>query len=239
MEKEAVWIRIFEIKTRTFISHVSKMQCYTKKGLIIPDMMSHGGGIIKRQLNYALLLALAIAVCTLPLSGAVDNLSTVQSSSASQVTNIDSTNSASVAKPEVNAVYKKTYKKKYKKSYKKYKKSYRKYKKKYYYKKVYRNGKYRYVRATYYVTYKVSYRSTGSKGTGDCWTNSDILYNQLVKKGNKARIIQYATSMSSRHRSVQYYKDGKWVNYDYKGNGYAMRYWCTSNYVNGKVIKSS
>ncbi|MDD1763128.1 MAG: hypothetical protein LUQ70_00230 [Methanobacteriaceae archaeon] len=233
MEKEAVWIGICEIKTRTFISHVSKMQCYTNKGLIIPDMMSHGGGIIKRQLNKALLLALAIAVCTLPLSGAVDNLSTSQSSSASQVTNIDSTNSASVTKPEVNAVYK--YKKTYKK---KYKKSYKKYKKKYYYKKVYRNGKYRYVRATYTYRTTTSYRSTGSKGTGDCWTNSEILYNQMVKKGNRARIIQYATSMSSRHRSVQYYKNGKWVNYDYKGNGYAWRYYWTSNYVNGKVIKS-
>jgi hypothetical protein len=196
-------------------------------------MMSHGGGIIKRQLNYALLLALAIAVCTLPLSGAVDNLST-SSSSASQVKNIDSTNSASVAKPEVNAA-----------SYYWKKKTY--YVKKYKYKKKYRNGRYRYVRAAYYVkvtkyvkVYKSSYSSSsGSKGTGDCWTNSDILYNQLLKKGYKVRILQYPTSMSSRHRSVQYYSNGKWVNYDYKGNGYAMRYWCTSNYVNGKVIKTS
>jgi hypothetical protein len=191
-----------------------------------------------------LLLALAIAICTLPLSGAVDNQSLSQSTSISQVNSIDAASSASVAKPEVNAVYKykKTYKKKYKKYYKRYKKSYRKsYRKykKYYYKRVYRNGKYRYVRATYYVTYKVSYRSTGRKGTGDCWTNSEILYNQMLKKGYKVRIIQYATSMSSRHRSVQYSKDGKWVNYDYKGNGYAMRYYWTSNYVNGKVIKSS
>jgi hypothetical protein len=197
-------------------------------------MISHGGGIIKRQLNFALLLALAIAICTLPLSGAVDNLSTSQSSSASQVKNLDSTNSASVAKPEVNAA-----------SYYWKKKTY--YIKKYKYKKKYRNGRYRYVRAAYYVKvtkyvkvyYKSSYSSSsGSKGTGDCWTNSEILYNQLIKKGYRVRIIQYATSMSSRHRSVQYYSNGKWVNYNYKGNGYAMRYWYTSNYVNGKVIKS-
>ena len=198
-------------------------------------MMRHGGGIIKRQVNKALLFALAIVICTLPLSGAVDSLSTSQSTSVSQVTNIDSANSASVAKPEVNAA-----------SYYWKKKTY--YVKKYKYKKKYRNGRYRYVRAAYYVKvtkyvkvyYKSSYKSSkGSKGTGDCWTNSAILYNQLKKQGYKVRIIQYATSMSSRHRSVQYYSNGKWVNYNYKGNGYAMRYWYTSNYVNGKVIKTS
>jgi len=198
-------------------------------------MMRHGGGIIKRQVNKALLFALAIVICTLPLSGAVDSLSTSQSTSVSQVTNIDSANSASVAKPEVNAA-----------SYYWKKKTY--YVKKYKYKKKYRNGRYRYVRAAYYVKvtkyvkvyYKSSYKSSkGSKGTGDRWTNSAILYNQLIKLGYKVRIIQFATSMSSRHRSVQYYKNGKWVNYDYKGNGYAMRYYWTSNYVNGKVIQSS
>ncbi|MEN6328679.1 MAG: hypothetical protein ABFC91_00105 [Methanobacteriaceae archaeon] len=196
-------------------------------------MIRHGGGIIKRQLNKALLFALAIVICTLPLSGAVDNLSTSQSTSTSQVTNIDSANSASVAKQEVNAA-----------SYYWKKKTY--YVKKYKYKKKYQNGRYRYVRAAYYIKvtkyvkvyYKSSYSSSGSKGTGDCWTNSEILYNKLKAQGYRVRIIQYATSMSSRHRSVQYYKDGKWVNYDYKGNGYAMRYWYTSNYVNGKVIKS-
>ncbi|MEN6330027.1 MAG: hypothetical protein ABFC91_07035 [Methanobacteriaceae archaeon] len=186
-------------------------------------------------------MLLALAICALPFSGAVDNQDLSQSTTISQVNSIESANSASVSKPEVNAAYKykKSYRKKYKKYYKKYKKSYRKKYKKYYYKKVYRNGKYRYVRATYYVAYKVSYRSTGRKGTGDCWTNSEILYNQLIKKGYKVRIIQYATSMSSRHRSVQYNKNGNWVNYDYRGNGYAMRYYWTSNYVNGKVIKSS
>jgi hypothetical protein len=212
-----------------------------KKCNVIPkgahhlDMMGHGGGIINRHLNKALLFALAVVMCTLPLSGAVDNLNSDQSTTVSQVKNIDSVNSASVSKPEVNAA-----------SYYYKKKTY--YVKKYKYKKKYRNGRYRYVRAAYYIKvtkyvkvyYKSSYKSSsGSKGTGDCWTNSAILYSQLLKKGYKVRIIQYATSMSSRHRSVQYYSNGKWVNYNYKGNGYAMRYWCTSNYVNGKVIQSS
>lgn len=113
-----------------------------------------------------------------------------------------------------------------------------KYKKKYRYKRVYRKGRYRYVKAVYYVRYKVTYKGKGGKGTGDCWTNSEILYNTLKKKGYRVRIIQYPTSYSSRHRSVQIYSGGRWKNYDYNGNGYAWRYYATSNSKNGKVIKS-
>ncbi len=115
------------------------------------------------------------------------------------------------------------------KTYKRYK-----YVKKYRYKKVYRNGRVRYVRAVYY--YKYSIRS-GGKGVGDCWTNSDYLYNKLKKQGYHVRIIQYPTSYSARHRSVQIYKNGHWVNFDYKGEGYAWRYYATSNSKYGKVIK--
>ena len=41
-------------------------------------------------------------------------------------------------------------------------------------------------------------------GAGDCWAMSDYLYKHMAAAGMKARIIQYATSYSSRHRSVQY-----------------------------------
>jgi hypothetical protein len=110
--------------------------------------------------------------------------------------------------------------------------------KRYRYVKRYRNGRYRYVRAAYYirVTVKVYYKK--GKGTGDCWTNSEILYQSLKNKGLHVRIIQYPTKYSSRHRSVQYLSGGRWVNYNYKANGYAWRYYYTSNYVNGQVIKS-
>lgn len=119
-------------------------------------------------------------------------------------------------------------------------KKYRKvrYIKRYRYVKRYRNGKYRYVRAAYYIKVTVSYYKSSGKGTGDCWTNSEILYNSLKAKGYHVRIIQYPTSYSRRHSSVQYLKNGHWVNYNYKANGYAWRYYYTSNYVNGKVIKS-
>jgi N-acetylmuramoyl-L-alanine amidase len=84
-------------------------------------------------------------------------------------------------------------------------------------------------------TYRRSYSSYSRKGVGDCWTNSAIMYNQLTRSGQKARIIQYSTSLSPRHRSVQVYKNGRWVNADYSGYGY--RYQPTKNAVNGVVVK--
>ena len=96
---------------------------------------------------------------------------------------------------------------------------------------------------TYTPTYKKTYARKNvrsyyrsGRGSGDCWQNSANLYSQLTSSGTKARIIQYSTSQSSRHRSVQVYKNGNWVNYDYKANGYAQTYYATSNSVNGKVV---
>lgn len=89
-----------------------------------------------------------------------------------------------------------------------------------------------------------SYRTSGfsiyggsGKGIGDCWDNSEMLYKKLKAQGKDVRIIQYPTSLSSRHRSVQYYSDGKWVDYDYKGNGYKKVYYATKNKNGAKVIK--
>ena len=129
----------------------------------------------------------------------------------------------------VNAAYKKTKKvKTYKKtkSYKKvkaYKKT-KSYKKAKAYKKV-KSYKKSYKKVKAASTYSYSY----GKGVGDCWANSDYLMGQLTKAGVKARIIQYRTSMSPRHRSVQLYQNGNWVDYNYKANGYRMRYWATSS----------
>jgi N-acetylmuramoyl-L-alanine amidase len=90
---------------------------------------------------------------------------------------------------------------------------------------------------TYAKSYAKAVRSSrGGKGSGDCWTNSAALYSHLTGSGQKARIIQYATSQSARHRSVQVYSNGAWVNYDYKANGYAQTYYATSNSVNGKLV---
>ncbi len=86
---------------------------------------------------------------------------------------------------------------------------------------------------------KRSYSSYGGKGVGDCWDNSAALYGQLTSSGQRARIVQYASSWASNHRSVQTWNGNSWVDYDYKGNGYAMRYYATSGSSSGKVIASS
>lgn len=79
--------------------------------------------------------------------------------------------------------------------------------------------------------------SYSSRGTGDCWDNSAYLYGKLTSSGTKARVIQYGTSLSSRHRSVQVYSNGRWVDYNYKANGYAKRYYATSSKPGMTVIK--
>ena len=130
-------------------------------------------------------------------------------------------NSGSIAEASAASYYYKkvTYYKKV--AYYKHHKKYYKYKKVTYYKKVYRT-----VKAASVYTY--SYSSSG-KGVGDCWTNSAVLMSQLTKAHVKARIIQYRTSLSSRHRSIQLYQNGKWVDYNYKANGYKKIYYATSS----------
>ena len=75
------------------------------------------------------------------------------------------------------------------------------------------------------------------RGAGNCWTNSAILYNSLKRSGKKVRIIQYRTSLSPRHRSVQIYRKGRWADYNYRGNGYAKRYYATNSKRGVHVIK--
>lgn len=74
-----------------------------------------------------------------------------------------------------------------------------------------------------------------ASGRGDCWAMSDYLYKRMAKAGMKARIIQYPTSYSSRHRSVQYYKNGKWYNVPYRKYFSTNMFNDTQSY--GKVIK--
>lgn len=87
--------------------------------------------------------------------------------------------------------------------------------------------------------YRKSYTSTRYSGYTngmDCWAMSSYVSSKLRNQGYTTRTIQYATSMSSRHRTVQYYSNGAWVNYDYKGNGYSSIYYSTSNSKNGYVV---
>ena len=67
-----------------------------------------------------------------------------------------------------------------------------------------------------YTQNNYNYNYNGNYGyRGDCWDYSNAAYNQLTASGQRARIIQYANSYVSNHRSVQVYKNGKWVDYDY------------------------
>ena len=193
--------------------------------------LGRGGDTIKRLHIGALICALAFAICIIP--GSMGTVDQSQGALIVQDKSILSANQNS-GNVLVNAAYKKTKKvKTYKKSYKKVKtykkwKSYKSYKKVKAYKKSYKKTK------TYKKTYKKvkaasTYRYSYGKGVGDCWANSDYLMGQLTKAGVKARIIQYRTSMSPRHRSVQLYQNGNWVDYNYKANGYRMRYWATSS----------
>ena len=90
-------------------------------------------------------------------------------------------------------------------------------------------------------SYSNSYSSSWSsgKGTGDCWDNSAALYSSLSSSGTKARIVQYSNSYSSNHRSVEVWNGNSWVDYDYKSNGYAQRYYATAHSSSSTVIASS
>ena len=86
-----------------------------------------------------------------------------------------------------------------------------------------------------------SYGSSWSsgRGTGDCWDNSAALYGQLTSSGQRARIVQYANNYVSNHRSVQVWSGSGWVDYDYRSNGYAQRYYATSRNSAETVIAGS
>ena len=78
---------------------------------------------------------------------------------------------------------------------------------------------------------------SNGRGTGDCWDNSNNLYSQLTSNGQQARIVQYRNSYVSNHRSVQTYQNGKWIDYNYKANGYSNRYNAQSSKPGMTVIK--
>jgi hypothetical protein len=176
-----------------------------------------GGGKIKRLHIGTFIVAIALAICIIPAAvGSINGQSTltVQEKINSNDNNVLNQN------VEVKAAYKKkttkkTYAKKtYKKSYKKvsYKKSYKK------------------VKAAY--TYKRTYSYSS---IGDCWAMSEYLYN---KYASQVRIVQYRTSMSSRHRSIQINQNGAWVDFNYRGNGYNGIYSATSSKPGLTVVKS-
>lgn len=82
-----------------------------------------------------------------------------------------------------------------------------------------------------------SYCGMRSSGGGDCWAWSAALWTELRNIGYAARIVQYATSQSSNHRSVQY-KDnsGNWIDYPYSDTNIPWGAKATSGAANGTVV---
>jgi N-acetylmuramoyl-L-alanine amidase len=75
-------------------------------------------------------------------------------------------------------------------------------------------------------------------GSGDCWAMSDYLYSRLSSAGIDSRIVQYSTAYSSRHRSVQLYENGRWVDVPYSSYGYSTMFKATSSKPGMTVIAS-
>lgn len=73
-----------------------------------------------------------------------------------------------------------------------------------------------------YMNKKFNHRSGGSSsaaglertGTGDCWGLAEWAAKKLSANGYVTRIVQGASSSSSRHRWVQVRLDGGWVNFE-------------------------
>ena len=90
----------------------------------------------------------------------------------------------------------------------------------------------------YQFNYSAStYCGMRSTGGGDCHAWSAALWQELKNIGYAVRIVQYATSQSSNHRSVQY-KDnsGNWQDYPYSSTNLPRNATATSGAANGTVV---
>ena len=75
-------------------------------------------------------------------------------------------------------------------------------------------------------------------GWGDCWAMSEYLFQKLCQAGFKARIIQYTTAESPRHRTVQYMQNGQWVDVPYREYGFDRGFRTTASRPGLTVIKT-
>lgn len=82
-----------------------------------------------------------------------------------------------------------------------------------------------------------SYCGMRSAGSGDCFAWSSALWQELKNSGYTPRIVQYKTSYSSNHRSVQYKNsNGNWVDYPYDSTHIPWEAKDTSASKNGTVV---
>ena len=87
-------------------------------------------------------------------------------------------------------------------------------------------------------TYATAVRTYSSSGySGDCWDVSNAMYSQLTSSGQRARIVQYANSYVSNHRSVEVWNGNSWVDADYSGQAWVGQ--PTAHDSSAQVIVSS
>lgn len=73
---------------------------------------------------------------------------------------------------------------------------------------------------------------------GDCWAMSDWIYKKCISAGIQARIVQYPTSMSARHRSVLINQGSGWVDFPYRSfSSFDHRFYNTSGSAGGTILK--
>ena len=81
-----------------------------------------------------------------------------------------------------------------------------------------------------------------SKGYGDCWAFSDLIYTRLFERNISCRIMEYATNSSRAHRTVQYLdSNGQWQNFPYRqykwGEKYGNMLNDTSGVWGGRIVQ--
>lgn len=93
---------------------------------------------------------------------------------------------------------------------------------------------------TYDINGSSTYSAMKKSGRGDCHGFSDLIWTELKKYKVSCRIYEYATSYSSRHRSVVY-KNAKnqWVSFPYKKYGLNRMLYPTSGLkINNNYVKN-
>ena len=91
---------------------------------------------------------------------------------------------------------------------------------------------------TYKLGSSSTYTNMKKTGNGDCWAFSELIFGELKRYGISCKIVQYATSEASNHRSVLY-KDsnGNWTDFPYSAYGWNTMLGSTSNSKNGATIQ--
>lgn len=75
-------------------------------------------------------------------------------------------------------------------------------------------------------------------GCGDCWAMSDFIYKKCIAAGIPAKIVEYPTSMSQRHRSVLVNVGKGWEDFPYRKKSFGINpmFYNTSGSKKGKTI---